>query len=175
MSILDDLRTADPSRDRPAPEEVRRAVADLLFSEADLLDDWRIEDWLRLFTDDCRYWVPSNDDDLDPRSETALIYDDHDGLEDRVLRLLMPSAHSQWPRSKVRRVIGNLRVAAVGDNEVRANSNFIVQEIRVGRERVYAGRYVHVLRSEGESWRIRLKKVCLAANDQPLHNLTFLL
>jgi 3-phenylpropionate/cinnamic acid dioxygenase small subunit len=169
LSTNDGSAAVAPDGDR------RREFEDFLYAEADLLDGWQIEEWLRLFTDDCSYWIPSNSDEMDPRSETALVYDDHNALEDRVLRLLMPSAHSQWPRSRVRRIIGNVRVLGDHGESVKVSSNFIVQEIRVGRQRTYAGRYEHVLRREGVTWRIKEKRVFLLANDEHLNNLTFIL
>ena len=38
--------------------EVIRAVEQFLYREARLLDERRFHDWLELFTDDLRYWMP---------------------------------------------------------------------------------------------------------------------
>ena len=35
-----------------------REVEDLFYTEADLLDGRRYEEWLDLFTDDVHYWMP---------------------------------------------------------------------------------------------------------------------
>ena len=32
---------------------------DLIFLEAELLDAWRLDDWIKLYTDDMTYLVPS--------------------------------------------------------------------------------------------------------------------
>jgi benzoate/toluate 1,2-dioxygenase beta subunit len=160
---------------RRVSAEVRQEVEEFVYAEADLLDTWQIEEWLTLFTDDCRYWVPANADDQDPETETSLAYDDHLGLEDRVLRLLSPAAHSQTPRSRTRRVIGNVRVDAGDGDDVRVTANFIVHEARLNRERVFAGRYEYILRREADTWRIHRKKAALVNNNVPLHNLTILL
>ncbi len=37
---------------------LRQMVEDFLFREAELLDDWRLDDWAALFTEDARYIVP---------------------------------------------------------------------------------------------------------------------
>ena len=43
-------------------QNVSRAdIEDFLFTEADLLDEWRLPEWLELFTDDAIYYVPSTD------------------------------------------------------------------------------------------------------------------
>jgi 3-phenylpropionate/cinnamic acid dioxygenase small subunit len=39
-------------------EEIRRAVEQFLYREARLLDERRFHDWLELFTEDVRYWMP---------------------------------------------------------------------------------------------------------------------
>src|SRR5205085_2225907 len=55
---------------------VRLEVEEFLFEEAALLDDWRLDDWLALFTKDCRYVVPSTDKpDGDPASDLTLVDD----------------------------------------------------------------------------------------------------
>jgi len=45
----------------PAQLLRRLAVEDFLYREAALLDDWRLDDWLELFTEDCRYAVPATE------------------------------------------------------------------------------------------------------------------
>ena len=39
----------------------RAEVEDFLYHEAALLDDWRLDEWLGLLTDDAAYYVPPND------------------------------------------------------------------------------------------------------------------
>ena len=39
----------------------RSDIEDFLFAEADLLDQWRLPEWLTLFTDDAKYEVPCTD------------------------------------------------------------------------------------------------------------------
>ena len=40
---------------------LREQVEDFLFKEAALLDEWRLDDWVDLFTEDGRYVVPTTD------------------------------------------------------------------------------------------------------------------
>ena len=62
---------------------------DLIFLEAELLDDWRLDDWLKLYTDDMTYLVPSPGMPMDCSPDTSLflIYDDRFRMESRVKRL----------------------------------------------------------------------------------------
>jgi 3-phenylpropionate/cinnamic acid dioxygenase small subunit len=38
--------------------ELRQEVETFLYEEARLLDKWRLHEWLDLFTEDARYWMP---------------------------------------------------------------------------------------------------------------------
>ena len=38
--------------------DLRHEVEDFLYMEAELLDERRLREWLELFTDDLRYWMP---------------------------------------------------------------------------------------------------------------------
>ncbi len=156
-------------------EDVRRQAKEFLYTEADLLDDWQLHDWLKLFTDDCRYWVPSNTDDYDPESQASLIYMDRIRLEDLVIRLLNSATHCQVPRSRTRRIIGNIRVQSKDEEELHVSSNFIICEVRLNRDRLLGGRCDHFLRIENGHWSIRMKKVTLVDNNVPLTNLSILL
>ena len=42
---------------------LRLRVEDLLYREADLLDAWKLDEWLTLYTDDAHYYVPPSDVD----------------------------------------------------------------------------------------------------------------
>ena len=48
----------------------RAEVEDFLYHEAALLDEWRLDAWQELLTDDACYYVPSNDQ---PESDHRLV------------------------------------------------------------------------------------------------------
>ncbi len=157
------------------PEALRREIEQFLYTEAELLDTWQLEEWLALFTDDCTYWVPTNTEGDDPANELSLIYDDHSMLEDRALRLLSPVVHSQVPRTRTRRLIGNIRIEMLDGDELHVSSYFTLHAARLDREQVLGGGYEHLLRRADGRWRIRQKKVVLVNNDAQLTNVTFIL
>ena len=37
---------------------LQREIEDFFYGQAELLDTRRFDDWLALFTDDARYWMP---------------------------------------------------------------------------------------------------------------------
>ena len=55
----------------------RQEVEELLYREAALLDEWRLEEWLELLTDDAVYQVPPTDvPEGDSRNTLFIIADD---------------------------------------------------------------------------------------------------
>jgi len=141
---------------------LRAEVEDFLYHEAALLDEWRLDEWLALLTDDAKYRVPSNDAPTgDPANTLFLIADDIDRIRGRVARLKDPHAHAEFPHSRTRRLVTNVRVVEKpGDLEVFAN--FAVYRMRRGgQESVFVGRYRYILRRVGGALRIALREAIL--------------
>ena len=104
------MQPVQPSID-PALE---RELADFVAAEAALLDAGRYADWLALFADDGRYWVPlQGARQADPHSHNSLAYEDRLLLALRVERLKNPRAHSQHPRSSCQHVLQRATLEAV--------------------------------------------------------------
>lgn len=170
MNDVNDLdrRMAQGSVDRPAfavpaTEEnllLRLAVERFLFEEAALLDDWRLDEWLALFTEDARYVVPATDmPHGDPRSDMMMIDDDHVRLVGRVNRLKSRHAHREFPYSRTRRLVTNVRLTAVTDGAVHAEAAFIVYRMRMDTVAPYVGLYRYVLvRAEDGGFLIRYRR-----------------
>jgi benzoate/toluate 1,2-dioxygenase subunit beta len=171
----DAMSTVIPSTDSPPLAELRERVSAFLVNEADLVDRHGYHDWLQLWSPDGIYWVPCNEDDYDPARHVSIIYDDYDRLQERCFRLSSEGAHSQDPPSRLCRIIGNERVTASCAGTVQVRANMILVEVRSGEKNVYGARLEYTLRPEGDSFKIRQKKVVLLDNDEPLGNLTFLL
>lgn len=145
---------------------LRVRVEDLLYHEAELLDDWRLDDWLALFTEDSRYIVPAMDrPDADPDSSLTLIDDSYDRLSGRVTRLKSRRAHREFPWSKTRRIVGNVRVARREDGRVEVAANYIVNRFRKEQVHTFVGHYRYVLVEVGDSLRIE-RKVCVIDNER---------
>jgi len=150
-------------------------IESFLYREAQLMDEHKYDEWLSLWTDDALYWIPCNRDDVDPMREVSIIYDDRASLEDRLHRLKGPAAHAQDPKSRMRRLISNVEVEGGGDGEFTVYSNFMLAELRRGKQDIFAGRTIHRLRRENGSLKIAYKKVLLVNNDDVIDNLTFLI
>lgn len=156
---------------------LREEVTDFLFTEAELADASDYDRWLALWDDPCTYWVPCNLDDYDPKRHISIIYDDRSRLEERCFRLTTGGAHSQEPKSKVCRVVGNIRILSEANDEgfVEAGARVIMVELRLGRKSVYAARCRYTLRRTEDGFKLREKKVMLLDADEPLGNMTFLI
>ena len=136
----------------------RQQIEDFIYREARLMDEHRYDEWLALWTDDAVYWVPSNNDELDPMQSVSIIYDDRGRISDRIDRLKSGMAYAQKPPSRMRRVVSNLEVEEGGNDEVTVYSNFVLTEIRRGIRNIWSGRTVHRLRMENGDLKMGFKK-----------------
>jgi 3-phenylpropionate/cinnamic acid dioxygenase small subunit len=149
-------------------------IEQFLYYEARLMDEGRYAEWLELWSPDAIYWVPCNEDDIDPARHVSFIYDDHVRLSERVERLKSGSVLAQQPRPRMRRVISNIEVGSEGP-EIEVGSNFILGIVRLGVQQLWFGRSLHRLRLRGETFEIARKKVLLINNDEPIPVLQFLI
>lgn len=130
------------------PADLVREVEHFLYEEAETLDQWRLHEWLDLFLPEGHYLLPSTDlPDGDPGRDLFLVQDDRFLLEQRVNSLMKRSAHAEYPRSRTRRLIGNVRVREEG-GDLRVTANFAVYRVRGGVVDTYVGQYRHVVRRD---------------------------
>ena len=145
----------------------RAAVEDFLYHEAALLDAWRLDEWLALLTEDAVYRVPSNDrPESEPKSALFTIADDIHRIRARVARLKDPEAHAEFPPSRTRRLLSNVRIVGQEKGVVKVEANFIVARFR--REepaRQYVGRYKYKLKAEKGKLRIASREAILDATE----------
>lgn len=149
-----------------------RPYETFLIHEARLLDEGYFDDWLALFTEDARYWVPIQANQTDPFETVSLMYDDRRLLETRVRRLSDPRIYSQEPRSRTSRTVTNVTQEPDADEPgITVRSKFVLVEYRREDQRLFAGTYFHRLVGEGSAMRIAMKKVELVNCDAPLDGL----
>ena len=150
-----------------AADITRAQVEDFLFEEAALLDAWRLDDWLLLLTDDATYRVPSNDaPDSQPADALFMVADDIRRIRERVLRLQDRNAHAEFPHSRTRRMVSNVRITERSADELGIEANFLVyRHRRNGDVRAFVGQYRHRLRATTEGLRIAQRKAVLDAHE----------
>jgi p-cumate 2,3-dioxygenase beta subunit len=145
----------------------RAEVEDFLFHEAALLDEWRLNEWQELLTDDAHYLVPPNDDlDGDYKSSLFIIADDRERIRQRIIRVLDSNCHAEYPKSRTQRLIANVRILSQEGDAVEVAANYICYRYR-RYERVgqYVGNIRYKLVRKGESFLIREKKIVIQANE----------
>ena len=153
--------------DKPS---LREQVEDFLFREAALLDDWRLDDWSELFTEDARYVVPTTDlPEGDPERDLVFVNDDMTRLRGRVKRLKSRHAHREYPSSRTRRFVSNVRVEETDDGAISVKSNVLVYRIRSGEAAPYVGSIAYVLRWVDEDLKIAHRRAVLDLEDLSWH------
>ncbi len=140
----------------------RTEVEDLFYKEAALLDEWRLEEWLELLTDDAVYQVPPTDvPEGDARNTLFIVADDAVRIRSRVKQLLGKSAWAENPHSRTRRMISNVRVLGADGENVLVTANFAVHRMRYESVDTYVGRYVYKLARRGGELKIRERRAIL--------------
>jgi p-cumate 2,3-dioxygenase subunit beta len=139
----------------------RAEIEDFLFAECELLDAWKLAEWLDLFTPDGRYVVPPLDRrDAGDDSGLYVINDDHERLASRVHQYLGPSAWAENPPSRTRHTVANVRVRE-GDGKVFVKANFVVYRFRHELMDTYVGEYQHTLIPNGGRLRFAERRAVL--------------
>jgi p-cumate 2,3-dioxygenase beta subunit len=140
----------------------RQEVEDLLYREAALLDEWRLEDWQELLTEDVIYQVPPTDvPEGDSRNTLFIISDDAVRVRSRVKQLLGKSAWAENPHSRTRRLITNVRVLGGEAENILATANFAVYRMRYESVDTYIGHYEYKLVRRNGELKIRERRVVL--------------
>ena len=140
----------------------RETVEDFLYHEAALLDEWRLDEWLALFTADARYVVPTTDlPEGDPKKDLVFIDDDMVRLRARVERLKSRHGHREYPWSRTRRFITNVRIKGLEEDNIFVTSSFLVYRFRMGETSPYVGWYEHRLKRVDRELKIYHKRTVL--------------
>ncbi len=170
------LDGAAPAQKKAAPlpvvkvaPEVRTAVEQLLYRQAEILDDKHWDEWLDLFTADGRYWAPVTEEQTAAEGVPNIFHEDLDLMRVRARRVNHPRAWSQKPPHKTCHVVSNVVVeqhdAATGDVVVR--SKFHMAEFRRDQVRHFVGKYRHNLKHTKDGYRIALQRVDLVNAEGP--------
>jgi 3-phenylpropionate/cinnamic acid dioxygenase small subunit len=154
-----------------APTE--RDLIGFVVHEARLIDELRLDEWLDLFTDDGRYWMPLEYGQTDPVLHNSLFYDDKLLLRIRVERLKGAKTYSQKPKSRCHHV---LQVPVVDTIDPESNhyqtwTPFHYVETRFDEQNLFAGWSRHHLTMLDGALKIRLKRVDLVNCDSAFGNI----
>jgi p-cumate 2,3-dioxygenase subunit beta len=142
-------------------DSTRVDVEDFLYLEADLLDEW-----LELFTEDATYSVPATDLPPNASPDDSLFYvaDDRFRLSERVKRLMKRTAHAEFPHSRTRHFVSNVRIRERREDELLVSAAFLVYRTKESVTDTYFGGYRYRLTTNNGALRIREKR-CLLDTD----------
>jgi p-cumate 2,3-dioxygenase beta subunit len=160
-----------------APAVDRQELEDFLFHEADLLDAWSLHEWDALFTDDARYLVHGTNLPPDAAPGTSLFYiaDDRLRIHERVKRLYKRGAIAEFPHSRTRHFVTNVRGSESEGGELTVTCNLLVHRWK-DRADAFFGVARYRLVRDGEGLRIREKRCVLDCDNlQALSHISIIL
>jgi p-cumate 2,3-dioxygenase subunit beta len=82
-------------------------------------------------------------------------------LRGRVERLKSRHAHREFPWSRTRRLITNVRITEATQEEIRVTASFLVYRIRSGHVDPLIGRYDYTLRRVNGNLKVAYRKAIL--------------
>jgi len=140
----------------------RPDIEEFLFAEAALLDELKLEDWLKLFLDEAHYKVPALDvREASDQDSLYLVSDNMSRLRSRVRQYQGRAMWVENPPSRTRRMVTNVRILSADASEIRVAANFVVYRVRDDLVDAYIGRYEHVLVPTEAGLRFKERKAIL--------------
>ncbi len=167
---------------------LKQEIEGFLYHEAELLDERRFEEWLDLFTEDTRYWMPirrnvkfgESEREFTREGQDINWFDEgKDTLTRRVNQILTGVHWAEEPLSRICHIVSNVQVLEVAPSilepsEVTAKSRFLIYRNRVETETDFlVGKREDGLRKVEGRWKIAHRKVVLDQNVLLAKNLTF--
>jgi 3-phenylpropionate/cinnamic acid dioxygenase small subunit len=167
---------------------LKEEVEDFLYREAELLDERRFEEWLELFTEDVRYWmpmrrnVPADEPEREFTREGRDVnwFDEgKDTLTRRVKQIRTGVHWAEQPPSRICHMVSNVQILAMtpdgaSPTEVTVKSRFLLYRNRMETETdLLVGKREDLLRRVDGGWKIAHRKIVLDQSVLLAKNLTF--
>jgi biphenyl 2,3-dioxygenase subunit beta len=173
--------TIRPTLSRGSTEELlqqlllEREIEQFLYMEAELLDERKWSDWIKLVAEDIHYHMPvrrnvkfgeQHRENSDPESEISWFDEGYATLAGRVRQLNTGIHWSEEPFSRVRHIVSNVQVVRVVGDEVDVRSRFVVYQNRLRDEvNLFVGKREDRLRRDPETgWKIAKRTIYLDQN-----------
>ena len=167
---------------------LKEEIEQFLYREAELLDARRYEEWLDLFTEDTRYWMPMRRNV--PAEQPAREFtregmdvnwfdEGKDTLTRRVKQIRTGVHWAEQPPSRICHMVSNVQLLGTPPDgpspvEVAVKSRFLIYRNRVETETdLLVGKREDFLRRVNDGWRIARRKIILDQSVLLAKNLTF--
>ncbi len=157
-------------------------VTEFLYSEAELLDERRFEEWLDLFTDDVQYWMPMRQNvqlGEQHRENTSNVHgiswfdEGKTTLQSRVAQIKTGQHWAEEPLSRVCHMVSNVQIVKGTPPEITVKSRMLVYRNRLQDETdFFVGKRQDVLRKVDGHWKIAQRKIILDQNVLLAKNIT---
>ena len=148
--------------------DLQREVEQLLYLQAELLDDKQWQAWMDLFDDDGVYWMPVTPEQTEWEGSPSIFAEDKLMMEIRKGRVSHPNAWSQVPMWETNHIVSHVALESISGSEIRVRSRFHMMELRRDDVRHFGGRYQHTLvRGADGVLRIRLQRVDMFNSQAP--------
>ena len=158
-------------------------VQQFLHREAELLDERRYEEWLDLFTDDARYFMPMRRNvPHDEREreftreglDVSWFDEGKDTLTRRVKQIRTGIHWAEEPASRICHIVSNVQVLHAAGDEIGVKSRFLIYRNRVETETdILVGKREDLLRRANGDFKIAHRKIVLDQSVLLSKNLTF--
>jgi 3-phenylpropionate/cinnamic acid dioxygenase small subunit len=154
---------------------LEREIEQFLYMEAELLDERRWSDWIKLVAEDIHYHMPVrrnvkfgefHRENTDPESEISWFDEHYSTLAGRVRQLNTGIHWCEEPVSRIRHIVTNVQLVEVRDDEVHVRSRFFVYQNRLRDEvNEFVGKREDILRRDPETgWKIAKRTIILDQN-----------
>lgn len=155
-------------------------ILGFLYNEAEILDNERYEEWLSLLDEDFEYIIPVPETikgkKLSYSQDSFFIKANKQKLSIMIKRLYNPTGWAfQDSASKMRRIIGNVRIKEIKKNEIKVFSNIVLLRIEgvEGKYLILSGEREDTLSLTGDEIKLKKRVVKLDSPNILMHNLYF--
>ena len=161
--------TRSIGRVRVAAHDTLREVEQFLYRQAELLDEKRWEDFIGLFAEDGKYWMPASPEQTTGEGVPSIFYEDRNLMTVRMKRVTHPHAWSQSPMWGTSHLVSNVAIEREDPRtgEIIVRSRFHMMEFRRDASRHFAGTYRHQLVHANGAYRIKLQRVDMVNGQGP--------
>lgn len=163
-----------------------REIDEILYTEAELLDERRYEEWLDLLTEDVQYRMPltrnfkfgEQEKEFTRDGDVAWFDEGKETLRQRVRQILTGAHWAEEPSSRVSHLVTNIRIMSVvptasNPMAVTVSSKYLVYRNRLQDETdFFVGKRRDVLRSIEGRWKIAKREIFLDQTVLLAKNLT---
>ena len=168
------LQPFDLALGRLSDPLVGRAI-ELIWREAQLLDDKDYETWQTLYTEDAKYVIPVDPDNEDFESSLNMVYDDARMRHMRVTRLVQGYSMSAVAAARTSRTISRFTVEEITEDSVTLRSAQVLVGFKRDKFQMLGADLTHRIRFAGDDARIELKLIRLVNSDSAVNASGFLL